>query len=41
LRNWVKQDEINAEERERLTTEEPEKLRRPGREAKVLHRESS
>jgi len=39
LRNWVKQDEINAGEREGLTTEEREELGRLRRENKVLRQE--
>ncbi len=39
LRNWVKQDEIDAGEREGLITEEQEELRRLRREVKVLRQE--
>ncbi len=39
LRNWVKQGEIDAGEREGITTEEHEELRRLRREVKVLRQE--
>jgi transposase len=39
LRNWVKQDEIDAGERKGLTTEEQEELRSLRRENKVLKQE--
>lgn len=39
MRNWVKQDEIDAGEREGLTTEEREELTRLRREVKVLRQE--
>ncbi len=39
LRNWVKQDENDAGEREGLTTDEREELRRLRRENKVLRQE--
>jgi transposase len=39
LRNWVKQDEIDAGEREGLSTEEREELRRLRRENKVLRQD--
>jgi transposase len=39
LRNWLKQDEIDSGEREGLTTEEREELRRLRRENKVLKQE--
>jgi transposase len=39
LRNWVNQDEIDAGEREGLTTEEKEELRKLRREVKTLRQE--
>jgi transposase len=39
LRNWVKRDQIDSGEREGLTTEEREELRRLRRENKVLRQE--
>jgi transposase len=39
LRNWLKQDEIDAGEREGLTTEEREELQRLRREVMVLRQE--
>jgi transposase len=39
LRNWVKQEEIDAGERDGLTTEEKEELRRLRREVKTLRQE--
>jgi transposase len=39
LRSWVNQDEIDSGEREGLTTEEKEELRRLRREVKTLRQE--
>jgi len=39
LRNWVNQDEIDAAEREGLTTEEKEELRKLRREVRTLRQE--
>ena len=39
LRNWIKQAQIDRGEREGLTTEEREELRRLGRENRILREE--
>jgi transposase len=39
LRNWVRQDEVDAGVRDGLTTEEKEQLRRLRREVKTLRQE--
>ncbi len=39
LRNWVNQDEIDSGQREGLTTEEKEELRKLRREVKTLRQE--
>jgi transposase len=39
LRNWIKQAQINCGEREGLTTEEREELRRLRRENRILREE--
>ena len=39
LRSWINQDEIDSGEREGLTTEEKEELRRLRREVKTLRQE--
>jgi transposase len=39
LRNWVNQDEIDSGQREGLTTEEKEELRKLRREVKILRQE--
>ena len=39
LRSWLNQDEINVGEREGLTTEEKEELRKLRREVKTLRQE--
>jgi transposase len=39
LRSWLNQDEINTGEREGLTTEEKEELRKLRREVKTLRQE--
>ena len=39
LRNWIKQEEINRGEREGLTTQEREELRRLRKENRILREE--
>jgi transposase len=39
LRNWVNQDEIDTGQREGLTTQEKEELRKLRREVKILRQE--
>lgn len=39
LRNWVNQEEIDSGQREGLTTEEKEELRKLRREVKILRQE--
>ena len=39
MRNWVRQDEVDAGVRDGLTTEEKEQLRRLRREVKTLRQE--
>lgn len=39
LRNWLKQERVDAGEREGITTDEREELRRPRKENRVLKEE--